>query len=97
MPWRQLDVPSGTSGPQRPHSLSLSERYLRARNGANCRDARADGITHIAFGDLFLDDERAYREETLAGTGITILFPLRDCPTATLATQMIPASLTDIS
>jgi len=37
---------------------------------------RAEGITHIAYGDLFLEDVRAYREKQLQGTGIHPLFPL---------------------
>ena len=38
--------------------------------------ARAEGVTHMAFGDLFLEDIRGYREEKLAGTGLEPLFPL---------------------
>lgn len=38
--------------------------------------AREQGVTHVAFGDLFLTDVRAYRERQLAGTGIEPLFPL---------------------
>ena len=34
----------------------------------------AEGFTHVAFGDLFLEDVRRYREERLAGTGLTPLF-----------------------
>ena len=37
-------------------------------------DAKQSGITHIIFGDLFLEDVRAYRERQLAGTGITPVF-----------------------
>jgi uncharacterized protein (TIGR00290 family) len=51
--------------------------------------ARADGVTHMIFGDLFLEDIRAYREEKLAGTGITPVFPLWRRPTAQLARDMI--------
>ena len=44
------------------------------------RDAVAravrEGFTHAAFGDLFLEDIRKYREERLAGSGLTPLFPL---------------------
>ena len=36
--------------------------------------AKAEGVTHIVFGDLFLEDVRAYREEKLAGSGITRSF-----------------------
>jgi uncharacterized protein (TIGR00290 family) len=50
--------------------------------------AQADGITHMIFGDLYLEDIRAYREEMLAGTGITPVFPLWQRPTAALAREM---------
>jgi diphthamide synthase (EF-2-diphthine--ammonia ligase) len=51
--------------------------------------ARAEGFTHVAFGDLFLEDVRRYREERLAGSGLTPLFPLWGRPTRALARQMI--------
>jgi diphthamide synthase (EF-2-diphthine--ammonia ligase) len=38
--------------------------------------AKQAGITAVAFGDLFLEDVRAYREQQLASTGIIPLFPL---------------------
>jgi uncharacterized protein (TIGR00290 family) len=38
--------------------------------------AREDGITHVAFGDLFLEDIRNYRIRQLSGTGIEPMFPL---------------------
>jgi uncharacterized protein (TIGR00290 family) len=50
-------------------------------------------ISHVAFGDLFLEDIRRYREERLAGTGLTPLFPLWGRPTAELAQEMIVAGL----
>src|SRR5829696_2145882 len=46
--------------------------------------AVATGFTHVAFGDLFLEDVRSYREERLKDTGIEPLFPLWGLPTATL-------------
>jgi len=52
-------------------------------------DAKARGVTHIIFGDLYLEDIRAYREKNLAGTGITPVFPLWLKPTARLARDMI--------
>jgi uncharacterized protein (TIGR00290 family) len=54
---------------------------------------RADGVTHMAFGDLFLPDIRAYREKQLRGTGIAPLFPLWEEPTAALARDMIAGGL----
>jgi len=55
--------------------------------------AVAAGFTHVAFGDLFLEDVRRYREERLAGTGLTPLFPLWGRPTAALAREMIAGGL----
>ena len=46
------------------------------RLGAAVAAAVADGFTHAAFGDLFLEDVRRYREERLAGSGLTPMFPL---------------------
>jgi uncharacterized protein (TIGR00290 family) len=64
-----------------------------ARMSAACRDAVAGGFTHIAFGDLFLEDVRRYREERLAGTGLTPLFPLWSRPTDVLAREMLAGGL----
>jgi diphthamide synthase (EF-2-diphthine--ammonia ligase) len=55
--------------------------------------AKAQGVTHIIFGDLFLEDVRTYREQKLAGTGIAPLFPLWQRPTAALAREMIGAGV----
>jgi uncharacterized protein (TIGR00290 family) len=52
-----------------------------------------DGFTHVAFGDLFLEDVRRYREERLAGSGLEPLFPLWGLPTAELAGAMIDGGL----
>jgi uncharacterized protein (TIGR00290 family) len=55
---------------------------------------RQDGFTHVAFGDLFLEDVRRYREERLVGTGLTPLFPIwKSKPTADLARDMIGGGL----
>ena len=54
----------------------------------------ADGFTHVAFGDLFLEDVRRYREDRLAGTGLEPLFPLwKTKPTRDLAHDMLDAGL----
>jgi uncharacterized protein (TIGR00290 family) len=54
----------------------------------------ADGFTHVAFGDLFLEDVRRYREDRLAGTGLEPLFPLwKTKSTADLAQDMIDGGL----
>ena len=56
-------------------------------------DAQARGIAHIVFGDLYLEDVRAYRERQLAGTGIAPAFPLWRLPTGQLARAMIEAGV----
>lgn len=55
----------------------------------------AEGVTHVAFGDLFLEDIRGYRERLLAGTALAPLFPLWHPPggTAALARAMLDAGL----
>ena len=66
--------------------------YERAMGEAVAR-AVAEGFTHVAFGDLFLEDVRRYREDRLAGTGLTPLFPLFGADTAALAREMVDAGL----
>ncbi len=56
-------------------------------------EARARGVRAIAFGDLFLEDIRRYRESWLAGTGLRPVFPLWGRPTAALAREMIASGL----
>jgi uncharacterized protein (TIGR00290 family) len=53
--------------------------------------AAAEGLSAVAFGDLFLEDVRRYREERMASTGLEPLFPLWGRPTRALAEQMIAA------
>ena len=69
-----------------------NEVYERAMAAAVSR-AIGDGFTHMAFGDLFLEDVRRYRERNLAGTGLTPLFPLFGADTARLARDMIAGGL----
>jgi diphthamide synthase (EF-2-diphthine--ammonia ligase) len=69
-----------------------NEIYERAMADAVKR-AIDDGFSHVAFGDLFLEDVRRYREDRLAGTGLTPLFPLFGSDTAALARDMIRAGL----
>ena len=58
-----------------------------------CQRAVAEGIEAVAFGDLFLEDVRAYRVRQLAGTGLEPLFPLWQIPTYQLARDMIAGGL----
>jgi len=69
-----------------------NEVYERAMAAAVAR-AVAEGFTHVAFGDLFLEDVRRYREERLEGTGLTPMFPLFGADTAQLAREMIAGGL----
>lgn len=55
--------------------------------------AKQQGIECIAFGDLFLEDVRQYREGNLAGTGIEPIFPLWGIPTDELSRQMVNSGL----
>lgn len=55
--------------------------------------ARAAGVEAVAFGDLFLEDIRRYREERMAGTGLVPLFPLWGRPTRALAEEMLASGL----
>ena len=64
-----------------------------ARMATAIEQAKTAGFTHVAFGDLFLEDIRHYREERMKGTGLTPIFPLWLQPTAALAHQMLDGGL----
>ena len=55
--------------------------------------AVADGVEEVVFGDLFLEDIRAYREQALGGTGLRPRFPLWLRPTDELAHDMLAAGV----
>ena len=76
-----------------PIPEACANEVYEERMGAAVADAVADGFTHVAFGDLFLQDVRRYREERLAGSGLAPLFPLWETPTRTLARDMIAGGL----
>lgn len=65
-----------------------NEEYEAVMRGIVER-ARGEGVTAMAFGDLFLEDVRRYREERLRGTGVAPLFPLWGRPTGELAHEML--------
>jgi uncharacterized protein (TIGR00290 family) len=56
-------------------------------------EARDAGVSHVVFGDLYLEDVRAYREARLAGTGVAPVFPLWGRGTAGLAREMLRGGL----
>jgi uncharacterized protein (TIGR00290 family) len=82
LPLRIVPIPS-------PCPNEIYERQM----GAAVEAAIRDGFTHVAFGDLFLEDVRRYREERLAGSGLDPLFPIWGIPTRLLADAMIDAGL----
>ena len=55
--------------------------------------ARAEGVFHIVFGDLFLEDIRAYREKHLEACGMKAVFPLWRKDTRLLAKEMLESGL----
>ena len=82
LPLRTVFIPS-------PCPNEVYERAMATAVAA----ALADGFTHVAFGDLFLEDVRRYREEKLAGSGLMPLFPLFGADTIALARDMIASGL----
>lgn len=82
LPLVEVPIPSPCSNPE----------YEAAMEKAT-RSARDAGVEGIAFGDLFLEDVRRYREEKLAGTGLEPLFPLWGIPTRDLARSMVSGGL----
>lgn len=69
-----------------------NEIYERKMADAMKR-AKAEGITHIIFGDLFLEGIRKYREQNLKKADMQCVFPLWGIPTNKLAEDMIDAGL----
>jgi uncharacterized protein (TIGR00290 family) len=70
-----------------------SNEVYEARMAEACAALKARGIDHMVFGDLYLEDIRAYREEKLAGAGMKGIFPLWQRPTRALAHEMIASGL----
>jgi uncharacterized protein (TIGR00290 family) len=82
LPLIEVFIPSPC--PNEVYEARMRDAMTRARN---------DGFTHVAFGDLFLEDVRRYREERLAGAGLEPIFPLWGRPTDRLARDMLDAGL----
>lgn len=88
----QLDaagLPSITVRIPFPCSNDIYEQHMAAA----MQDAVAAGVTHVIFGDLFLEDLRAWRETKLAAIGVTAVFPIWMRPTDVLAREMIAAGV----
>ncbi len=69
-----------------------NETYEQAMSAA-CASAVQQGISGIAFGDLFLEDVRRYREDRLRGTGLEPMFPLWGRNTRELISEMLDGGL----
>ncbi len=82
LPLRVIDLPH-------PCSNADYEAAMQSFVG----QARADGVEAFAFGDLFLEDVRRYRERQLHGSGVVPLFPLWGMPTGELSRAMITGGL----
>lgn len=76
-----------------PIPYPCPNEIYEARMASALSDARKLGVTNVIFGDLFLQDVRAYREEKMTGTGLTPVFPLWNRPTDVLAREMIDSGL----
>jgi len=72
-----------------PLPWPCSNEQYESRMAQVCAKALAEGIEGIAFGDLFLEDVRAYREKQLRDTGLQPIFPVWALPTRLLAQEMI--------
>ena len=82
LPVYEVWIPQGAS----------NEAY-EERMGAAVERMTADGVQAVAFGDLFLEDLRSYREAQMAGTGLAPLFPLWGRETGGLAREMVAGGL----
>lgn len=76
-----------------PLPWPCSNEQYESLMAETCAKAVAQGIEGIAFGDLFLEDVRAYRIKQMEGTGLEPLFPIWGMPTETLAREMIAYGL----
>ena len=78
---------------QVPLPYPCSNGEYERRMGETVARAVREGFTHIGFGDLFLEDVRAYRERHLTDTGLEPVFPLWGTPTDRLAREMVDGGL----
>ena len=82
LPLHLIDLPSPCTNTQYESAM---EKFIA--------ESKREGIECLAFGDLFLEDIKQYREAKLSGTGITPLFPIWRMPTDKLAAEMISGGL----
>ncbi|HUO93850.1 MAG TPA: hypothetical protein VMU22_13050 [Rhizomicrobium sp.] len=89
---RQIEA-LGLSAIKVPLPSPCPNDIYEARMDGACADIRSRGVDHMVFGDLFLEDIRAYREEKLKAAKMTPLFPLWLRDTTALARDMIATGL----
>ncbi|MDH5473630.1 MAG: adenine nucleotide alpha hydrolase [Gammaproteobacteria bacterium] len=82
LPLEVIEIPNPCSNAE--YEKIMGQFVARAKNNS---------IKYFAFGDLFLEDIRNYREEKLQGSGIKALFPIWEIPTETFSREMISAGL----
>jgi len=82
LPLYKVEIPSPC--PNEVYERSMASMIARLR---------AQGVSRVVFGDLFLQDIRDYREEKFRGTGIEPVFPLWGRPTDRLARELIASGL----
>jgi uncharacterized protein (TIGR00290 family) len=70
-----------------------TNEIYEARFAEACETIKSQGVSHIVFGDLFLEDVRAYREKQLAALEMQGIFPLWGRDTTELANMMIDAGV----
>jgi len=76
-----------------PVPSPCSNQQYETAMGTAIQRALAAGVSVMAFGDLFLEEVRRYRETQLAGTGLAPLFPIWGLSTTLLAYEMVSAGL----
>jgi len=82
LPLYLIEIPYPCSDEQ--YAAAMTDFVSRARN---------DEVQCMAFGDLYLEDVRRYREERMQGTGIEAVFPLWERPTRELLEEMLAGGL----
>jgi uncharacterized protein (TIGR00290 family) len=82
LPLVKVPIPSPCSNEVYEHAMSEA-----------MTQARAEGVLHVIFGDLFLQDIRSYREKQLSRCGMTPVFPLWGRDTRQLAEDMVAGGL----
>src|SRR5216684_3447064 len=72
-----------------PLPWPCSNEQYESLMAQSCAKAVAEEVEGVAFGDLFLEDVRAYRQKQMKDTGLEPIFPLWGLPTPVLAKEMI--------